>query len=151
MPVFVLNSYQYISTFWKLQFLSLQNFHCIFVWCHAHCIPKGVGVEGRGQDITCAWIWEALRVKLTHSLVFDLFLFLTLYQCMCWFSLFKKSQSHLRRRSLNWEDDAIRLVCGRVCGSFSLLLIDVGGPVHCGRCHLGRWSELVWQSKPRAM
>lgn len=151
MPVFVLNAYQYFSTFWKLKFLSLQNFHCIFVWCHAHCIPKGVGVEGRGQDITCAWIWEALRVKLTHSLLFDLFLFLTLYHCMCWFSLFKKAR-------VIWEGGASTgkmmpsdWSVGESVGHFLYYWLMWEGQSTVGGTTLGRWSELVWQSKPRVM
>lgn len=52
-----------------------------------------------------------------------------------YFVNFHKKRYHLRRGNLNREGSSIRLNCKQICRAFSELMIDVGGPDHCGWCH----------------
>lgn len=39
------------------------------------------------------------------------------------------------RGNLKWENAPSRWACEQACGIVSWLVIDVGGPIHCGQCH----------------
>lgn len=52
----------------------------------------------------------------------------------------EKCWSHLRGRSLNWEDGSIGDDCWEACKTLSSLVVDVGGWAHCGMVpQLGCW------------
>lgn len=52
-------------------------------------------------------------------------------------------QSHLGKKSTNWENVRTRLACGQTCASFSWVAIDVLGPAHCGWCQ--HWARGPWR------
>lgn len=61
-------------------------------------------------------------------------------------------QSHLGKKSTNWENVRTRLACGQTCASFSWVAIDVLGPAHCGWCqHWAGGPLALWEirMKPR--